>query len=149
MPKIGNKVARELRDQQLVELYASGESIAQIARDFKLSENVTLAAVRRHPKELLTASKIVATIHRRSEALASKIVLKRLESVSDADAAKIDTLEMSRYSETAEREGKQANLAEGLATERTETSQTVNITVATPDTAKAIANGISGGAIQL
>ena len=133
----------------MVDLYAAGESLAGIAREFNLTETNALTAIYRHPKELEKATKRAAMAHRRNENLATKIVLKRLEGVSDDEIKVLRPHDLNQYSEIAEREGKQANLAEGLATERTETSQAVNITVATPDTAKAIDNGISGGAIQL
>jgi len=153
MPRMGNRIARELRDQRLIELYAAGESIANLAKEFKLRQASVYEALYRHPADLEKATKRIhnlrAAVYRRGASILSERIVLRAENISDDEAIKMRPADAEKWSGVMMDFDKSANLAEGLATERTETSQTVNITVATPDTAKAIANGISGGAIQL
>jgi hypothetical protein len=153
VPRIGNKFARELRDQRMIELYAAGTSLANLAKEFHLTEKAACEALTRHPSDLERATKKIhdlrAATYRRGAALLRNNILIRAENMEEDEAKKMRASDAEKWSVVMSDFEKQAQLAEGLATERTEAAHTVNITVKNQDTAKAIANGISGGAIQL
>jgi hypothetical protein len=152
MPRMGNRIARELRDQRMIELYAAGTPLKDIAKEFNLTETSTYTAVYRHPEDLEKATKrnhaILTATHRRNENLAAKIVERRLGTMPYDEAISLRPHELDRISAIAERAGKQANLAEGLATERTETMGGVTIVVRNEDAAKELANGVAGNILE-
>jgi hypothetical protein len=100
--------------------YATGEAVADIATSVQKSEQYIYARLRELPDDYEKAKtkreQVRGVRLRRIEALADRIVMTRLESIGDDEAKKLPTKDLKRYADIARTYGDKANLAEGKAT---------------------------------